>query len=837
MRRSLRRIARLPAVRFLLPFTAGLVIHWHSAVAVTLLLPAVLVLFTATALLWLLQGRLPPELRIHIPPLRQAAAFLLLLTAGMLHGRSALQTEHHGILDFADRRERVVLTGIVAEDPRVAPDRLRFRLRCTRLIPPEISQSPDPATSSEPRANPDSTASFAMNPPADSISVTGTVLVSYNRSAWDDTDTLQDLRWGDVVRVRCRLRTPLTPRNPGGFDARAWMISEGPLLFCSVSKGSDLERLGFEDPGPVAHMITTMRRQTRRIIEERYEPAHAALMAGLLLGDRGGIGDEVLEDFRDAGIMHILAVSGLHAGIILLIVFMPLERLRYPLRAAIALLVLWSFAAMTGLAPPVVRAALMSTLFLGGVVLQRRSDPVNALAAAALIILLLDPLALFGLSFQLSFAAVLGILLFHERVRGALLRPLPRRMRGNAARVPANLLALTISAQSLSLPLLAGSFGQVSPSGLLVNLPAVPMVFLAVTCGACSIATGALGWLSLRFAAVAGTALDVILLSADAAVRLPFATLTIPHLPAAAWFGYLAMLVWLGSSEGRLKQKLAIAAACAITMIACMRAAPQEPAVLRVAFLDVGQGDAAVIHLPGGEAVLVDAGAADKRYDSGERVILPYLRRCGIRRLHALVVTHPDNDHRGGSRAVLDALPTANIVLGGRWPDDGEAGDLLRRMRSSGAVMHDMRAGSRMTLPGDAALYVLSPPADSLLESSNEHSIVFRLDYGRTRFLFTGDADVAAEQRMLRRYGDFLRADVLKVGHHGSATSSANAFVAQVRPRFAVISAGRNNRFGHPDGGVGARLLESGAHILRTDVAGAVLLESDGKNVRNMEWR
>jgi len=839
MRRSLRRIVRLPAVRFLLPFTAGCILHWRCPVPVTILLPAAVALLSAVILLWLLHARLRPEFRTWLPPLRDTAAVLLLLTAGMLHCRSALRTGQQDILNFADRREHVILTGIVAEDPRVAPDRLRFRLRCTAITGDGATSLPhlrsDVPTGTGVRPETPGRIDSAAAP--DSIPVTGMLLVSYRRSAWDEDDTLRALRWGDVARLRCRLRTPLPSRNPGAFDARTWMISEGCLLFCSVSKGSDLEIVGHEDPGIAAGAITAMRRHTRRIIGMRYGPDHAALMAGLLLGDRGGIGDDVMEDFRDAGIMHILAVSGLHAGIILLIVFMPLDRLRYPLRAGLALTVLWGFAAMTGLAPPVVRAALMSTLFLGGVVLQRRSDPVNALAAAALIILLMDPLALFGLSFQLSFAAVFGILLFHERVRDFLLRPLSRRLRGGVARMPANLFALTISAQSFSLPLLAVSFGQVSPSGLLVNLAAVPMVFLAVTCGACSVAAGAAAWLSLRFAAVAGAALDVILLSADALAQLPLATLAVPQLPAVVWIGYAATLVWLGSSEGRLKHKFVMLTTAVLAAVTLGRAAPPAPDVLRIAFLDVGQGDAAVIHLPGGEAVLVDAGPASDSYDAGERVILPYLRYCGIRRLHTLVITHPDNDHRGGVHALLEAMPVGNILLGGRWPEEGAAGDLLKRMRASGAVMHDVRAGSRLQLPGNVILYGLSPVPDSLVESSNENSVVFRLDYGHTCFLFTGDADTGAEQQMVRRYSGFLRADVLKVGHHGSATSTADVFLAQVQPRFAVISAGRNNRFGHPDGTVGMRLLESGAEILRTDAAGAVLLESDGKDVRKVVWR
>ena len=186
---------------------------------------------------------------------------------------------------------------------------------------------------------------------------------------------------------------------------------------------------------------------------------------------------------------------------------------------------------------------------------------------------------------------------------------------------------------------------------------------------------------------------------------------------------------------------------------------------------------------------------------------------------------------------VLNEMPVKNVLLGGSWPEDGAAGTLLMRMRAAADSVHDVRAGTRMALPGAAVLYVLSPPGNDHIESSNEHSVVFLLAYGSTKVLFTGDAEIAAERRMVARYGDFLRADVLKVGHHGSTTSSSASFISLVRPAHAVISAGRNNRFGHPDNLVLRRLRLAGAEIFRTDVDGAVLFMSDGKRVWKECWK
>jgi DNA internalization-related competence protein ComEC/Rec2 len=258
---------------------------------------------------------------------------------------------------------------------------------------------------------------------------------------------------------------------------------------------------------------------------------------------------------------------------------------------------------------------------------------------------------------------------------------------------------------------------------------------------------------------------------------------------------------------------------------------------LRVTFLDVGQGDAAVIELPDGSAILIDTGPSGGNMDAGSAVILPFLRARGISMLHGMIITHPDDDHAGGAHSVLEALPVEHIFIGGRWPEGSRTSSLMTYMIETADSVRDVRAGDRIALPGNATLYVLSPPAEIDCEASNEHSVVVLLLYGSTRFLFTGDTDAQAEHRMIARYDNFLRADVLKVAHHGSTTSTSPGFAVKVRPKHAVISAGRNNHFNHPRQEILDRLRLVGATISRTDIEGAIMFTSDGKSVRKVSPR
>lgn len=803
MRHPWRSLALLPALRVFLLLAFGIMLQWRWPVGTKLLLVLTASLLAAAALLTGLERRYRT---LTLP--RDVALAPLLVFAGMLRCGEALGSYSTGLLAYADTREYVLLRGTVVDDPRVAPDRQRFLLDASRLMLG-----------------------------ADTKRVRGRVLCRYGVSAWLERDTLLALRAGDVVELRCRLRVPRPPRNPAAFDARTWVLQEGASLQASVSKGADLRILARGRAPWWKLLVSRVRAQLRGAMAALYAPAHAAVMNGLVLGDRSGIDEEMLDDFRRSGIMHILAVSGLHAGIVLSLVFVPLERLRFSLRAVIALAVLWLYAAVTGFAPPVTRAALMATVFLGGTLVQRAGSGVNTLSAAGVVIVLIDPLAFFGLSFQLSFGAVLGILLFSDRIEKTLEVMLPARLRGGATKFIVGLLALTLAAQALTLPLLAANFGQISLSGLLTNLVAVPLVFVVVTCGILSILVYAF-WpaCAALFAATAGGALDIVILSSDILASVPMSVIDVPSLPAGAWILYLACIAYLAATQGRVRQKFALVALLIVTTVVCGTLFMPPSTCLRVTFFDVGQGDAILIEIPGQAPWLIDTGPGDARMNSGTMVILPALRAAGIRRLGALVITHPDNDHAGGAASVLTQLLVDSVYVSCTWPWTGEAGSLKRVIARHAGGMRDLRSGDCFTFGDIARLYVLSPPAEIDCTPSNEHSVVLMLVYGKTRFLLTGDADIEAERRMVARYGCFLAADLLKVGHHGSKTSCVPEFVVAVHPRHAVITAGRNNRFKHPRPDVVARLLRTGARVHRTDIEGAVVFESDGFHVRKLPW-
>lgn len=786
-------------MRILVLFALGILLQWHAPQPGGILRSA-----AAIALALAAAAAVAASRRRTLRSLRDASLIPLLLLCGMLRTADLLEQPPSALLQWTDLPDAQVLTGVVAGEVRESPDRRRFRLACR-----------------------------GVETDSGTVPVSGSVLVTWRRSRYDPDDRLQTLRQGDVLRLRGRLRLPLPPRQPGGFDARRWLIGEHCLLLCSVSKGGDLQVTGYQHPGLVAEAVHAVRRFVRASLRTLYAPRQSAVMAGLLLGDRSGIDDEVMQDFRRSGIMHILAVSGLHASIILLIVFIPTERFPYPLRAALATAGLWCFAAVTGFAPPVTRAAVMGGLAMGGIVLQRTGSTVNALAAAGVIILVLDPLNLTGLSFPLSFTAVLGILLFHTRISAALLRALPRAAARNALMQKLTaLFALTLSAQALSLPLLVHAFGEISPAGLLTNLIAVPLVFVVVTCGVLAVCAFALSpWLAGCFAATSAAGLDGILSLSHVLAGMSWAAVPLPSLPVPLLLAYVAAVVYLSYSPGRLRQKSALLLLAATAAAVLLRSAQADDGMLRVTFLDVGQGDAAVIELPGGDAVLIDAGPGGTGGDAGSRNILPWLRHRGIERLRAVVITHPDEDHRGGALSVLRSVTVDTVYVGGRWPERGVAAAVDSAMRLHTHAVRDVRCGDRIDLGGDVRLFVLSPPAGPGVGAGNEHSVVLLLLYGRTRFLFTGDAGVEAEARMMRRWDGLLRADVLKVGHHGSTTSSAPAFVLAVRPAHAVISAGRNNRFGHPRAEILTRLRLAGTRVSRTDVEGSVCFVSDGSRV------
>jgi competence protein ComEC len=660
------------------------------------------------------------------------------------------------------------------------------------------------------------------------------------------------LAYGDTFTARATLRPVTSLANPGGFDYAAYLWRQGVRVRATVSSRAAVA----VRPAPPGFLtaVNRWRERMRAASAEALPPAPAGLLTALAAGDARAVPQAVRERFQAAGLAHLLAVSGTHLGLVagaafvLLLGIGPrllparwLVRLtsRVSTRQAAglgALVAVTGYALLAGARTPTLRALVMVWMVMLALLLGRRGHAPTALAVAALALLAWDPRAVGLASFQLSFAAVLAILLVLARLPRPQAPPtLPGRLRSRALATG----AVTLAAGLATLPLAAWHFGQVAPWGFAANFLMVPLagvVVLPVAVGAAALAplfgglpaAGAVGWVLAAF-------LKAVAWFAD----LPGALAWVAAPPLALVAGTYAagLLLWCGWHHLGRRGVLTGAAVLLPAWLLCLHPPPPTGS-LRVALLDVGQGDAAVVVGPTGEALVIDGGTRFGRFDTGRLAVAPYLRALGVRTV-SLLASHPQADHAGGLVHLVSAVdPRAVYTNGTRRPDTLFDTDFHAALDAAGITPRVLHRGSPFAPLAGVRARVLSPagPGPPRDVAPNDGSLVVRLGYGRHTFLFAADIEAGAE-RALVASGQDLSATVLKVPHHGAATSSTAPFLARVAPRLAVISAGRDNPFHHPSPGVVAAYRARHVPLYRTASDGAVLLESDGATLRAATWR
>ncbi|MDT0630163.1 DNA internalization-related competence protein ComEC/Rec2 [Rubrivirga sp. S365] len=670
------------------------------------------------------------------------------------------------------------------------------------------------------------------------------------------------LRLGDRVRLSGRLATPPRPRNPAQMDYGAYLRGQGIWATLRVD---DETGAAFLAPSArwADRVAVAVQRHVRVALARTVPSAEArGVLLALLLADRSRVDGEALDAFRQTGLMHLLAVSGLHVGLVGLALYGLLKpllgrlglrhRTVEALRAAVTLAVLAVYVLVTGGSVSVVRAFVMVALVLAGRALERPSDTLNTLGAAALVLLVSRPTALFDVGFQLSFAAVAAIVTLTPLLTAAVSARVRERTVGGAV---VGSVAVSLAATVGTAPVLLAHFGRLPLGALVLNLPAIPLTGLTLGSGLAAVATS--GWLApaaAAFGALADLSARALLLTSRVGAGwLDWAALDVyvesPLVLAALALGAAALAVW---RRPALRLRLALTAAACLGGAAWAHALSAEARPhLDAVFLDVGQGDATLLALPNGRHVLVDAGLRSPYVDEGERTVLPHLARYGIDRVDALVLTHADADHIGGAAAVMRGVRVDRLVVNGRGGETDLWAKVVRTADSLGVPVQVAAAGDTLALDPAVRLRVLGPAGlrsapprpgsgagSQRPASANEASVVLRVEYGRTRWLLTGDAERGGEAAVVARYGPLLASDVVKVGHHGSRTSSTPALVAAAgRPAFAVVSVARRNRYGLPDEEPIARWGQTGAQTLLTSAEGAVWLRSDGERVWRVAWR
>ncbi|MDP6936187.1 MAG: DNA internalization-related competence protein ComEC/Rec2 [Candidatus Marinimicrobia bacterium] len=660
----------------------------------------------------------------------------------------------------------------------------------------------------------------------------GSTQITLNTGVWKFLlykDSLHCLP-GDTLVIHGMINIPKSLRNRGGFDWKAYLHSVG-IQGVMYKDARLIEHRQGEWSVPrffyqIRHHIKTA------LITQVGEP-YGSLAAGLLLGEKSGIKPEMKEKFRRLGIIHILAVSGLHVGFVLMVftIISKIFVLPPPYRFLFTASGLLFYLGITGGSVSVMRAVTMAILYEYGKYRQKEISPWNIVGFTGFLFLLINPLQLFSLSFQLSFGAVAGILFLLHQYTGLYERwsRLNQWRQYKLFRIVADGIIVSMGAQLGTFLPIAYVFGEIPVWAFAANILVIPLAGFVVITGIISAFINPISpFVSEIYAQTVWGELFIMDRLTAHLQSLPYPQISVTAL-TLFWLVLIFLILIIIGTVGipRYKKRLLISFLCLTNVLVWRESLQKEN--FSVTFIDVGQGDACLIR-DNHHNILIDAGNAGFGRDYGKTVILPLLKHEGITEVDLAIMTHPHADHIGGFESVMK-----NKYIKEIWdtPNHFQSG-IYNRIKANAETSvthyHHPQPGDRYRM-GDMVLTMLYPDSTiaRMMHNVNNASIVIRLDYKDHSFLFMGDAEIHAE-RLIVAMGQHLDADVVKIGHHGSATSSIQSFVGAVSAEVAVVSAGENNRYGHPSEKIIHRWEDAGTQVYRTDQNGAVTLNViDGK--------
>jgi len=662
------------------------------------------------------------------------------------------------------------------------------------------------------------------------------------------------LHYGDAILFSGSLETP---QPFDGFDYAGYLALSGVY---STAFHASMEVLPAEDTRPVRARLLAANTTLGKALSRMLPEPEASLAQSLLLGRRGSLPTTVVDAFARTGTAHLLAISGLHLGVVvaaILAVLLGTMGRRYYLYVWLGLAALWTYALFTGMKPPVVRAAIMASTFLVAELAGRQKHAPTALALAAAIMVGIQPQLLWRTSFQLSVLAMGGLVLLFPLFRSLLGRGaafwesrLGLHLPGGGAAT--DIVAATLAASVAVLPVCAMTFEQFSIVGVPVSLLTLPVLPLAL--GSASLAAVvALSSTTLAapFAWVAWLFLSFIVRTVEAFSALPWAALDVSARGGWLLAGYYAILcavpvLWLKTRRLEDRQRPTpkpasddnkawwlgyalppLVLAATLTWAAVLSAPDGR---LHVLFLDVGQGDCVLVQSPTGRTVLIDGGPDGRNACT----LIDSHRPFWDRSIDVVVTTHPHVDHLGGLLSVIERYDTGVVLEPAISGDSLMSEEWRRRLGTHDCSSLCVSDGYEVLLGDGTRLEVLNPGNELQLHTSDDldnNGVVIRLTYGTVSFLLTADIRAEGERQLVHMLGPQLHSQVLKVPHHGSGTSSTEQFVVAVAPRVAVISVGEGNTYGHPHEDVLSRLRTLGVHVLTTQECGTVEFITDGQKL------
>ncbi len=670
-----------------------------------------------------------------------------------------------------------------------------------------------------------------------------------------------NLEYGDIVNVKATFIEPNEQRNYGGFNYKLYLKT---IKIYGTLKVEDIKLTDKNKGNIVISNINKFTNIIKDNIEKILPEKEAEVIKGILIGDTSGIDNEIRENFKISNLSHILAVSGMHVQYIIIIFSICNGVLGKKKTRIFTAIFLNIYMIISGLSPSIMRAVFMEIMVIGGHIFYRKNDFWNTLSLSILIILLNNPYLVLNSGFVLSYLGTIGIVVFNKTVLKILNS---FKIRNKKWKYKINLksaklekikeiLSVTISAQLMILPYMIYSFNIFSPYFIITNLLVCIIISPIIIIGILLIS---LSFISINLTQIFGFPLKILvdtLLLITKFSKLPCAKIYISTpsvflLISTYIFTYIIYYVCklkvntkLTATQKRIKNLIAVAkyycrvhrenikkiTYIIIFIIVVLKVIPKK---LEINFVDVGQGDCTFIKTPYNKTILIDGGGSNinSGFDGGKNILLPYILDKGYTKIDYMLITHMDNDHIGNLFTILEELKVKKIIISKQGEDSENYKKLLDIVKKKKIKVLIVKEGDILKIENNLYFKILWPQEEQIKENIlNNNSIVAKLNYHNFSMLFTGDIEKIAEEKMLEKYDNKdLKADILKIAHHGSKTSSIEEFVEKVNPKMALIGVGKNNLFKHPSDSTLETLNKNKIKIYRTDKNGEITIKVNRK--------
>ncbi len=729
----------------------------------------------------------------------------------------------YGLCDDITRRElypylnqTVVLSGKITEDAKVGENYISMYLE-TDSVTTDLNET---------------------QPVSDKVFVT--CFIDKNAS-----EQIPLPKQGNIITVCAELDVPSGSMNTGGFSFSDYMKTK-KIFFQGIGEPASLQITGHETH-ILADRIYAFRKKCGALFDATFPSAECSVLKAYVLGDSKEMSPHISDVFSASGLSHVLAVSGMHVVVLISAITYFFRVIHLPKRwqLTILLFLVPLYVIFTGMSVSAIRAGFVCIVALLAKLLYKRSEPLTALAEAAAFLCALNPLVIRSASFMLSFSATLGILIFGNNTSGKMtsfydkLKDMPRRRK--LVKTSCDTFLIGVCAQIFTIPILVYLFQSFSVTSVVATLILTPLLTPLLAGGLLFCFIGnMIPFLAAPFAGFIYLLTKWMLLVAQFFAAIPFSKIIIGRLTPFLLLVYAVLIctVYAAWNKKVFLYRTAISSVAVLSVIFLLFRTMEYP-VASVSFMNVGQGDCALIQAPGNCDILIDAGGREGDASVAEETVLPYLRREGVYDIEYAVASHGHSDHINGIIGLMELTEIKNLIIPEGFGETECAKELLAKANANAINVIKLKHGDSMKFQNGLTITAILPD-DKILaylsnDNENNRSLVLKTEYGDNAFLFTGDISAETEGYAASLYKEALRADVIKVAHHGSAKANSSSFLKAVSPSYAFIPVGKNG-FGQPGTSTLTRLEEENIAYYRADVHKDVTFYIDKTRIRGIQW-